>query len=197
MARSIYTLWDLPVSTERGVRMGTVQDVLVDLAEQRVAALAIAWDDRPTDLQGPEDVVPLLAIRRLDKDMLIVSNEIEATAGMEAPITPSPIAVRPLVGCPVKSDRGEALGVLADVFFDPRDGAVVAYEISDNGSERGEKPTRLLPPSTHLTVTADAIVVPHRLALERVSAEALGDITGEDMDDQRTVQPAPPESGWD
>lgn len=197
MARSIYTLWDLPVTTERGLRMGTVQDALVDLTEQRVEALAIDWEDRPTDVQGPEDVLPLMAIRRLDKDGVVVNNEIEATAGMEAPISPSPIAIRPLVGCPVRSERGENLGVLADLFFDPRDGAVVAYEVTDDGTERGEKPTRLLPPSTNLTVTAEAIVVPQRVAHERVPVEALGEITGEDTDDQRTVSPSTDETGWD
>jgi len=174
--RGIRNLLDLTVVTKRGVNMGDVADVQIDPAEQRVMKLSVDWISDLRQVYGPDLDLPFTQIANFDPHQLIVSDEIAETAGLDLMNYGDEglfLNAKQLLDHPVRTQAGQELGQLMDVFFDEDDGAIIGYEIATELSETEHTRTMILAPSTELELRQDVVVVPDRIKTVSVSASAL------------------------
>lgn len=171
--RGIRNLMDLTVVTRRGISMGDVSDVQIDPAEQRVMKLAVNWVSDLRQVYGPDLDLPFTQITNFDPHQLVVVDEIAETAGLDLLNYGEEglfLNASQLLDHPVRTQGGQELGMLADVFFDEDDGAIIGYEIVDERSESEHTRSLILSPSTELEWRQDAVVVPDRIKTVSVSA---------------------------
>lgn len=181
--------------------MGEVQDLLIDLAEQRVVKLSITWDIDDRQVSGPELDLPFSQILNFDPHQILVADEIGETAGLELEPDSGDTLVwasEALLDHKVQTESGRTLGSLVDLFIDEEDGAILGYELTTPETEQSAEPSRLLPPTTQMEIKLGAIVIPDRLetrslqslrSSEEDEREAEQDLLETDETDARTQQP--------
>lgn len=181
--------------------MGEVQDLLIDLAEQRVVKLSITWDMDDRQVSGPELDLPFNQIINFDSHQILVADEIGETAGLELETENGETLVWASVALldhNVQTESGKALGALVDLFIDEEDGAILGYEVTNPETEQTAEPSRLLPPTTMMEIKQGAVVIPDRMetrslaslrSAEEDEREAEHDLLESDEPDARTQQP--------
>ena len=186
--RSIRNLLELPLVTTQQIHMGDVQDLLIDLAEQRVVKLAISWlaDDR--QVSGPELELPFNQIVNFDPHQILVEDEIGETAGLELETNGGETMVwanQALLDRKVITESGRTIGSVADLFIDEEDGAILGYELTTPETDQTAEPSRLLPPTTMMELRPDTIVVPDRLEMR--SLESLHTQEDEELEEEEVI----------
>lgn len=169
--RGIRNLMDLTVMTRRGVNMGEVADVQIDPAEQRVLKLSVNWVSDLQQVYGPDLDLPFSQITNFDPHQLIVADEIAESAGLDLLNYGEEglfLNASQLLDQPVRTQSGKELGLLADVFFDEDDGAIIGYEVLSEEPNRDR--SLILAPSTDLEWREQAVVVPDRARTVSISA---------------------------
>ena len=184
--RGIRNLMNLAVVTRRGLSMGDVADVQIDPAEQRVMRLAVNWISDLRQVYGPDLDLPFTQISNFDPHQLVVADEIAEAAGLDLMNYGEEglfLSASQLLDQPVRTLGGTELGLLADVFFDEDDGAIVGYELVSEQSEAEHTRALMLSPSTELELQADAVVVPDRIKI--MSAGTHGDLSRRESEDRQ------------
>jgi uncharacterized protein YrrD len=153
---------DMPIISEQGVRLGAIQDAYFDPTEQRVIAFVVDWEN---DLvRGPENLLPLMQISELNADIVTVPNELGVSAGLEHDFQIETegllMGISQVVGDTVKLSKGEVLGEIVDMMFDPTDGSVAFYEVGPVGDAVTDQPTSLVAPEPTFEFNEHALVVP-------------------------------------
>lgn len=162
MHRSLMSMQGMPVTSEQGLRLGSVSDAFFDPFEQRIIAFVIDWEN---DLvRGPEDLLPITQVTELTADTLTVAHEIGVTVGLEYEFQVETegliLAIGQLTGRPVEVEGDGALGTLVDVLFDPGDGSVACYEVAPPDEQERKLPNFLLHPDHNLDFGDSTIVLP-------------------------------------
>lgn len=171
--RGIRNLMDLSVVTKRGVTMGDVSDVQIDPSEQRVMKLVVDWVADRRQVYGSDIDLPFTQIAHFDPHQLVVAEELGETAGLDLLNYGEEglfLTATQLLDHPVRTQSGKELGVLADVFFDEDDGAIIGYELVNERTENTHERSLVLSPTTDLEFRQDAVVVPDRIMTVSVSA---------------------------
>lgn len=171
--RGIRNLMDLSVVTKRGVTMGEVADVQIDPSEQRVMKLVVDWVAERRQVYGSDIDLPFTQISNFDPHQLVVAEELGETAGLDLLNYGEEglfLTATQLLDHPVRTQSGQELGLLADVFFDEDDGAIIGYELVNERTENTHERSLVLSPTTDLEFRQDAVVVPDRITTVSVSA---------------------------
>ncbi|MDB5099369.1 MAG: hypothetical protein JWM80_3790 [Cyanobacteria bacterium RYN_339] len=182
----------LPLLTAEGVRLGEITDAFYEPYEQRILAFSVDWEDAAST--GSDTLLPLTQLSELNADIATVSDEIGASAGLQANIDNSDDnnwlpAFERMLDRPVVDEVGNIIGRLADIHFDPQDGSVEFYEIVVD--ELGDP--LLLPPAKGLDVVDGKVLVPGAcieaarkhgnppsMGIAFLEAEGLEDMVGEE-----------------
>ena len=161
---ALHTILDLPVMASDDVHLGDVVDILISVPEQRVVALVVEWVGGREQIQGPGDVLPLSQVAQFDPHQLVVHSEYAETAGLD--FDPyeegGMVLASSFLDREVQTRSGRSLGILADVFFDEVDGAVLGYEVD---REETALPAHVIGPCSDLEILSERIVVPDRFSL--------------------------------
>jgi sporulation protein YlmC with PRC-barrel domain len=190
MHRSVVSMQELPIVSELGVRLGTIQDAYFDPSEQRIIAFSVEWEN---DLvRGPEDLLPLTQISELNADVATVKDEVGVASGLEYDFQIEMdgvlLVLEELIDAEVSLVSGERIGQLVDVAFDPQDGAVHSYEIAPSQAPTLSQPNYLLSPQHDLDFTQGALILPDALKAELIQAQKGStprlDVTFLDLDDR-------------
>lgn len=120
--RRATSLLGLPVLGPAGQRLGTVRDLILGPAGDRVAALVL----EPAGWLRPGRLVDWTAVTGV-ADAVFVSAFPRPFSPGESGAGP---AWRELAGQPVYSPAGSDLGQLADVWVDPATGSITGYQVS-------------------------------------------------------------------
>ncbi len=118
---------DMPlVSMADGAKVGSVEDVLLDAADLRVAALLLRANDG-------QSIVPFALVRNIGADAVIVESTAatEGTTGQTA--RENLRGLGDLTGLPVVDSEGTNLGAVTDVEFAPDDGRLIEIEVHSGG----------------------------------------------------------------
>lgn len=165
MHRSLMSMQGLPVLSNKGVRLGSLQDAYFDAFEHRILGFVVDWEN---DLvQGPEELLPITQITDLTPDVVTLGDEMAASAGLEydwqVEMQGLALAFDSVIGKPVTFATLGPIGELVDILFDPQDGSVEFYEVAPVNATQVELPSYLLSPAPALEFQADRIVVPDEL----------------------------------
>lgn len=171
--RGIRNLMDLAVVTRRGVTMGDVADVQIDPSEQRVLKLQVNWAPEFSQVYGPETDLPFSQIMAFQPHQVVVRDEITQAAGLDLLNYGEDglfLSASQFLDKPVRTQSGQPLGTLADLFYDEGDGAIVGYEVTNEQAEGPRGRSLILSPSTDLELASDAVIVPDRVKTVSVTA---------------------------
>lgn len=144
------------VSADRGEKVGTVSDVLLQPDEGRLAALVVH-----TGILRSERVLPYEEVKVLGRDAVVARSR-EAVidpAGWEQRHVHARRSSR-LSHQRVITQTGREVGTIADVYVDEASGRVDAYDVATPVFAGLVHRHARLPHSTDLAVGEDAVVVP-------------------------------------
>jgi sporulation protein YlmC with PRC-barrel domain len=121
------TLTDMPVvSMADGAQVGNVEEMLIDIAELRVAALRLR-------AAGGPSILPFAAVRSIGADAVMVEST-AATEGAAGQTARDGLrGLGDLLGLPVLNGEGEILGTVTDLEVAPEDGRLQAIAVHRGG----------------------------------------------------------------
>ncbi|HEY9724500.1 MAG TPA: PRC-barrel domain-containing protein [Oscillatoriaceae cyanobacterium] len=165
MHRSLMSMQGLPVLSNKGVRLGSLQDAYFDAFEHRILGFVVDWEN---DLvHGPEELLPITQITDLTPDVVTLGDEMAATAGLEyewdVDMQGLALAFDAVIGKTVTFATAGPIGELVDILFDPQDGSVEHYEVAPANATQVELPSYMISPSPTLEFQAEKVVVPDDL----------------------------------
>lgn len=148
MKRSLSGMADLAVLSAEGVRLGAVHDAYVDPSEQRVVGFSIDWDEELLHAGSETDFLPLTQMVELTADVLSVGDELGESEGLAHDFSIDREGLlkvfEVLLGRRVHDADGALVGELADLHFDPQDGSLTDYEITQVHLDESPAPVKLL-----------------------------------------------------
>ncbi len=147
------------ISLMSALRMGTVEDALLDSACRYVAALSVrAYGP------GKRQYVLRQSVQRIGRHAVILSgnDEVPEDALLDNP--DRLVSLHTLIGLEVVSDQGNLLGRVRNAVFDPATLAIEAYDIALSGLGRLRAPLRLQAVQT-LSGSKDVLIVPESTVL--------------------------------
>lgn len=183
--RSVRNLLDQPLVTTSQVPMGDVTEVFVDPTEQRLIKLGIEWAMHDRIVHGSDLDLPFTQIVNFDPHQIVVSDEIGETAGLDL-LNYDPDSLLKcadqLLDRTVRTESGEALGSLVDIFFDEEDGAILGYEITNDEIEAEHRRSMLMAPTTDFTLADGEVLVPDKPRLVELPSNAKFTAMEEELD---------------
>lgn len=154
MRRSLSGMVDMPVLTDEGVRLGTLKDAYIDPSEQRVVGFRVDWEEELLHAGSETDFLPLTQMVELTADVLSVGGELGESEGLAHDFAIDRegllAAFETVLGRRVYDARGELVGEVADLHFDPQDGSLTDYEITQAHLDESPAPVKLLHARTGL-----------------------------------------------
>lgn len=116
----------LPViDWKTGKETGSVEDLIVDLSQDKVTALSVRSDGWLTNRR----LIPLKQIQQINKQAVIVNEE---NTDAQLAVDPgSELGVKSLKGISVFGCEGRDLGTVEDLVLSLPDGRITGWEISD------------------------------------------------------------------
>lgn len=147
------------ISLVSALRMGTVEDALLDPSCRYVAALSVR-EYGP----GKRQYVLRGAVQRVGRHAVILSgsDDVPTEAALEDP--GRLINLRTLIGLEVVSDQGNLLGRVRNAVIDTSTLAIEAYEVAQSGLRRMRAPLRVDAAQT-LSGSKDVLIVPEGAVL--------------------------------
>ncbi len=155
------------ITLDEGVRLGSVEDLLLDESQSRLLGFLV----KPGMLAEPL-IVNFSDIEAFGPDALISRSPSDASHAATMPVNQQ----ANMQGKRVVTRDGRNLGTVRDLYFDEQSGEILGYELAHN-TFAGLLPRRyVLPPSEGLTVGADVVLVQPEAAdlLERKGAALKG-----------------------
>ena len=150
------------VSIAQAEKIGRVEDVILDLAEGRVAGFHVR-----TGLLGGGKVLSARDIHDIGPDAVTVADR-SALEG-HSPDLPDleslPTSAR-LLDAKVVSDQGALLGTLANIVLDPAGLRILCYELSGSLWDQLRHEERTFDPAPGIRFGKDLIIVPDTVAAE-------------------------------
>lgn len=132
-----------PIVTPSGQQLDTVDEVIFDPHTHRVLCFIVergGW-------AGGARILPWSDDHSITAHALIASPQTHIVPAHETPRIQEILEnIRVVVGKKIMSPDGRQLGVLHDVAFDQRTGAVHEYDIIDRAPARGSERRAVLPP---------------------------------------------------
>ena len=113
------------VSMEGGAVVGTVEQVLFDTENLRVAALMIVATDG-------QSLLPFASVRSIGADAVTVENATASAAALPNDAS-GLLELNDFVGLPVLTGEGTEVGQVADITIDPTDGQITELAVHHGG----------------------------------------------------------------
>jgi uncharacterized protein YrrD len=150
------------VSIAQAEKIGRVEDVILDLAEGRVAGFHVR-----TGLLGGGKILSARDIHDIGADAITVADRgaLEGHAPDEPALDSMPTSAN-LIGAKVVSDQGTLLGTLANIALDPAGLRILCYELSGSLWDQLRHEERTFDPAPGIRFGKDLIVVPDAVAAE-------------------------------
>jgi uncharacterized protein YrrD len=150
------------VSIGQAEKIGRVEDVILDLAEGRVAGFHVR-----TGLLGGAKILSAGDIHDIGPDAITVADRsaLEGHAP-DQPMLDSLPTSADLIGAKVVSAAGTLLGTLANIALDPAAQRVLCYELGGSLWDQLRNEQRTFDPAPGIRFGKDLIVVPDAVAAE-------------------------------
>jgi len=144
------------VSVPQADKIGTIEDVLLDLQEHRVGALLLHGG-----LFHGGPVVPWAEVGSVGRDAVMVDESKDATREAGGAAQGYGIRLDSLLGIKVVTDTGSLIGGLSGADIDPATGKVITYVVtaSEGGGIFHSAPRFTLAPKAVVGVGRDIITV--------------------------------------
>jgi sporulation protein YlmC with PRC-barrel domain len=114
------------VSLAEGTRLGRVDDLVIDTAERRVAALSCGD-------QGRRFIVPFSQVRNIGKDAITVeSSEVTQIEGQGSQ-TPNTMRLDDFLKLKTVDESGTLVGTVSQLEIDPATGRLVSLDVHKGG----------------------------------------------------------------
>jgi uncharacterized protein YrrD len=181
------------ISLVSALRMGLVEDALLDPSCRYVAALRVH-----TLRIGPRRLVLRQAVRHVGRHAVILNGGEVLPDENVLQHADRMISLRTLIGLEVVSDEGNLIGWVRNAIIDPATLAIESYEVSRSVLERmlRIRPPRLVDARETLSGSKDALIVPEGALLPHQAPElqAAVDLPSTQLSPARWSPPELPES---
>jgi sporulation protein YlmC with PRC-barrel domain len=156
----------LPVlGIDDGVRVGVVDDLLIDTRERRVAALVLRT-------QTVNQWIPFDRLQRVGDDaVMVASAQVVQQASEQSPLGALP-SLRALLGLEVLDAAGKRWGRLEELDIDPADGRITELAVRRSGVLGLGGGTERVPATALRSLGPDVVVVEARPAPPEARAPA-------------------------
>ncbi len=146
----------LPVlGIDDGVRVGAVDDLLIDTRARRVAALVLRT-------QTVNQWIPFDQLQRVGDDaVMVASAQVAQQASEQSPLGTLP-SLRALLGLAVVDAAGKRWGNLEELSFDPTDGRITELAVRRSGVLGLGGGTETVPAAAVRSLGPDVVVVEAR-----------------------------------
>jgi sporulation protein YlmC with PRC-barrel domain len=144
------------ISLVSALRMGLVEDTLLDPACSYVAALRVR-----TVARGPRCLVLRHAVRHVGRRAVILNGSEMLPDEQVLEHADRMIGLRTLIGLEVVSDEGNLLGWVRNATIDPATLAIESYEVARSPLARalGLRPSRVMAAGEALSASKDVLIV--------------------------------------
>jgi|GEM_PF-1349170 uncharacterized protein YrrD len=147
------------ISLAEALKMGVVQDALLDPTGRYVAAL------RVRGINGQNRVVRRQYVKHVGLHAVVLAVSDDLTDSDDDADLDRLIDLRTLIGLEVISDQGNLLGHVRDALIDPQTLNVEEYELTRNFWDRYLQTGPRIPAATTLSCSKDLLVVPEKTQL--------------------------------
>ncbi len=148
------------VSVGQATKMGTVEDIVFDLATGQVAAYAVAVGQF-----GSTKALLPGTIHEIGADAIMVPDNVVLMSHSPLPLdSPDRVQLSNLVGSKVVSAQGVLLGTVGDVDLDPTGSQITAYEMSGTLWDKLRHQEKTFAPVPGLHAGKGLLVVPDAVA---------------------------------
>lgn len=153
------------VDLNTGERIDSVRDIVFDHGANLVLGLMVAGSGKWW--QRREQPIPFSAVYSVGEDAVMVTSAQDmGTPEEQARLHEVMKTKINLIGMPLMSESGEALGRIHDVAFDEYSGQVTAYEVAGGPFAQQKGGLDLLPYIDAVQVNGDKAILPAALAEE-------------------------------
>jgi uncharacterized protein YrrD len=177
------------ISLTEALKMGMVQDALLDPTGRYVAAI------RVHSSAGRDQVVRRQAVKHVGLHAIVLSMSDDLIdSAREDPELDRLIDLRTLVGLEVISDQGNLIGRIQDALIDPETLNIEEYELTRNFWDRYLQTGPRIAAATILSCSKDLLIVPERtltsIGPERAAKKSRGETKGMPSAPNSQLQPA-------
>jgi sporulation protein YlmC with PRC-barrel domain len=150
------------LSIREGTRLGTVEDLVVDSAAGRIAALVIQSGASGRLIPSPaaeRRLVPFDGVRSIGEDAITVdSTQVVAAANEQNPLAALP-NLGSVLGLKVVDEAGTLLGEIEDLEIDPERGRITGLLVHHGGVLGMGGNRELLPAAAVRSLGPDVVMV--------------------------------------
>jgi uncharacterized protein YrrD len=144
------------VSINKGEKVGAVEDVLIDSANRRVAALKVQSGGF---LRRSQNYLPYDAIQSIGKDAIMIQDPDVLKDKYEG--TPPELHnLGNVTSVRVVTDTGTYIGNVSSVHFEPEDGHITEYEVNPGGISGAFGSTKVIDSASITSIGEDIMIVP-------------------------------------
>jgi uncharacterized protein YrrD len=154
------------VSINKGEKVGTVDDVLIDSQHRRVAAFNVQSGGF---LRHSSSCLPFGAVQSIGKDAIMIQDSDVLKDKYEG-TPPEMHNYGNVTSVRVVTDTGTYVGNVSSVHFEPADGHITEYEVSPGGISGVFGSSKLIDSASITSIGEDIMIVPAAVAEGQASA---------------------------